>query len=439
MTLQRRVLGYLALAATASCALTVTVAVVLVKHRISSQRMATLETQAGILALAGGAPGALSAGQHVYRVGTGRPHRVRPAARAAVLAAIPSGPDAHGTTTVAGRTVLYVARGTPAGRIVLIRPAGLAFSEWRPFLVSLVLAGLGSAVLAALLAYLLARRLTRPIGELADATRRLAAGEPGVAVPIGGDKELAELGRAFNEMSSDLERANETQRRFLESVSHELKTPLTSIHGYAEALREGAVSPAEGGRVIGAESERLQRLVFDLLDLARLRRAGFSVARDPVELSALAAQAVARHGPRAAEIGVELSSTGAPEAWVVGDAGRILQAVSNLIENALRLTPAGGRVTVITGPGELSVSDTGPGLAPDDIPHAFERFYLHDRYRSDRADGSGLGLAIVHELVGALGGTVQASSPDGSGAQFTLRLAAAGAPEPAASSRDGPL
>jgi signal transduction histidine kinase len=439
MTLQRRVLGYLALAATASCALTVAVAVVLVKHRISSQRIATLETQAGILALAGGVPGALSAGQHVYRVGTGRPHRVRPAARAAVLTAIPSSPDAQGTTTVAGRTVLYVARGTPAGRIVLIRPAGLAFSEWRPFLVSLVLAGLGGAVLAALLAYLLARRLTRPIGELANATRRLAAGEPGVAVPIEGDKELAELGRAFNEMSSDLERANETQRRFLESVSHELKTPLTSIHGYAEALREGAVSPAEGGRVIGAESERLQRLVFDLLDLARLRRAGFSVARDPVELSGLAAQAVARHGPRAAEIGVELSSTGAGEAWVVGDGGRILQAVSNLIENALRLTPAGGRVTVITGPGELSVRDTGPGLAPDDIPHAFERFYLHDRYRSDRADGSGLGLAIVHELVDAMGGTVQAASLDGSGAQFTLRLAAAGAPEPAASGRDGPL
>jgi len=439
VTLQRRVLGYLALAATASCALTVAVAVVLVKHRIASQRMVTLETQAGVLALVGGAPGALNAGQHVYRVGTAGPHRVRPAAQAAVLAAIPSSGDAQGTEAVAGRRLLYVARRTEAGRIVLIRPAGLAFSEWRPFLVSLVLAGLGGAALAALLAYLLARRLTRPIGELADATRRLAAGEPGVAVPVQGDREIAELGRAFNEMSSHLENANESQRRFLESVSHELKTPLTSIHGYAEALREGAVSPAEGGRVIGAESRRLQRLVFDLLDLARLRRAGFSVGRDPVELTGLAAQAVARHQPRAAEIGVELSSTGAGEAWVVGDAGRILQAVSNLIENALRLTPAGGRVTVITRPGELSVTDTGPGPAPDDIQHAFERFYLHDRYRSARADGSGLGLAIVHDLVSAMGGTVQASSPDGSGATFTLRLAVAGAPEPAASGRDGAL
>jgi two-component system sensor histidine kinase BaeS len=438
VSLQRRVFGYLALAAIASCALTVAVAVLLVRHRIANQRLATLESQAGVLALAGGAPGALSAGQHVYRVGTGRPRGIRPAAQAAVLAVIPAG-SAQGTASAAGRKLLYVARRTAVGRIVLIRSAKLAFAEWRPFLVSLVLAGLGGAALAALLAYLLAQRLTRPIGELAGATRRLAAGEPGVAVPVRGDRELAELGRAFNEMSSDLQRANEAQRGFLESVSHELKTPLTSIHGYAEALREGAVSPAEGGRVIGAESERLERLVFDLLDLARLGRSGFSVARDPVELAGLAAQAVARHQPRAAEIGVELTSSGGPETWVLGDAGRILQAASNLIENALRLTPAGGRVTVSTGPGELSVTDTGPGLAPDDIPHAFERFYLHDRYRSARADGSGLGLAIVHELMSAMGGTVQASSPDGSGAQFRLRLAMVGAPERAASGRDRSL
>lgn len=438
MSLQRRVLGYLALAAIASCALTVAVAVVLVRHRIANQRMATLESQAGVLALAGGAPGALSAGQHVYRVGTGRPRRIRPAAAAAILAVIPAG-SAEGTASAAGRQLLYVARRTAVGRIVLIRPAKLAFAEWRPFLVSLALAGLGGAALAALLAYLLARRLTRPIGELASATRRLAAGEPGVAVPVHGEDELAGLGRAFNEMSRDLERANETQRRFLESVSHELKTPLTAIHGYAEALREGAVSSDEGGRVISAESDRLERLVSDLLDLARLRRAGFSVAREPVELSALAAQALARHLPQAAEVGIELTSTAQSDAWVLGDAGRILQVASNLIENALRLTPSGGRITVATGPGELSVTDTGPGLAPEDLARAFERFYLHDRYRSERAVGSGLGLAIVHELASAMSGSVQASSPDASGAHFTLRLAVAARAPETASGRDRAL
>src|ERR1019366_6776195 len=141
---------------------------------------------------------------------------------------------------------------------------------------SRVLAGLGGAVLAVVLSLLLARRLTRPIDELALATRRVAAGETRVEVPIRGTGELAALGQPFNEMAAELERANQSQRRFLESVSHELKTPLTSIRGYAEALDEGAVSPAQAGSVIGAEAGRLERLVLDLLELARFGREGFT-------------------------------------------------------------------------------------------------------------------------------------------------------------------
>jgi two-component system OmpR family sensor kinase len=422
MTLQRRVLGYLALAAIASCALTVGVATLLVRHRISAQRLSSLVAQADVLALVGGAPGALSAGEHVYGIGAAGPRRLGPVQRAAVLAAIPPAGDAQGTITVAGRPRLYVVRTTASGRIVLVRPAGLAFAEWRPFLGSLVLAGLGGAALALALSYLLARRLTRPIGELAHATRRVASGEPGVAVPIRGEDELAELGHAFNDMSSALGRANESQRHFLESVSHELKTPLTSIRGYAEALHEGAVSPSEGGRVIAAESDRLERLVFDLLDLARLGRAGFAVAGEPVDLTWVAAQAVERHLPRARDIGVTLTSSGSPDASALGDEDRLLQVTSNLIENALRLTPPGGSVTVQARTGQITVSDTGPGLAGQDIPHAFERFYLYDRYRSERAVGSGLGLAIVKELIGAMGGTVTAASPATGGAQFTFTL-----------------
>ena len=422
MTLQRRVLGYLALAAVASCALTFGVAVVLVRHKISAQRLSTLESQANVLAVVGGAPGALSAGDHVYRVGTGTPKRVRPRVRDVVLAAIPATGNADGTITAAGRSLLYAARTTGAGRIVLIRSARLAFAEWRPFLVSLALAGLGGALLAVVLSYLLARRLTRPIGALAAATRRLASGESGVEVPVQGEDELAGLGRSFNEMSVELGLARESQRAFLESVSHELKTPLTSIRGYAEALDEGAVAPAEAGRVIGAESDRLERLVFDLLDLARLGRAGFAVRREPVDLVAVSRAAVGRHLPRARELGVSLSCSSTAEngAWGVGDEDRLLQATSNLIENALRLTPSGGSVTVSARAGRIAVRDTGPGLAEDDLPRAFERFYLYDRYRSERAVGSGLGLAIVQELTAAMGGGVQAASLPGGGAEFTL-------------------
>ncbi|MBV8998885.1 MAG: HAMP domain-containing histidine kinase [Solirubrobacterales bacterium] len=427
MTLQRRVLGYLAVAAIASCALTVAVGVVLVRHRLSAQRMTVLETQANTVAGVGGAPGALAPGQHVYRVGSGGARLVRPAVAAGVLAEIPGTGAAQGTITVRGRGLLYAARPTATGRIVLVRPAAFTFGEWRPFLASLILAGAGGALLALVLSYVLARRLTRPIGELGAATGRLASGERGVAVPVHGEDELAELGRAFNEMAGELERARESQRTFLESVSHELKTPLTSIRGYAEALEDGAVRPSEGAPVIAAEADRLERLVADLLDLARLGRSGFSVAREPLDLSAVAEQAVARHLPRAREMSVDLSlatTDGRPRA--VGDAGRVLQVSSNLIENALRLTPAGGKVTVLVGEGRISVKDTGPGLADEDLPRAFERFYLHRRYSGERGVGSGLGLAIVKELVDAMGGSVEASATPGGGAELIVHLPTSG-------------
>lgn len=416
-TVRGRVLAYLALASIASCALTVTVGVLLVRHRVSAQRMAALESQANTLAANSAASGDL-----VYRVTNAHTRRLGPLASVVVLAAIPAAANGQGTATVDGHSILYAARPSAAGRVVLIRAAGLAFAEWRPFLGSLILAGLGGALLAAVLAFVLARRLTRPIGDLAAATRRLAAGEREVAVPVTGDDELADLGRAFNDMSAELARARESQRSFLESVSHELKTPLTSIRGYGEALEEGAVAPEQGGRVIVSEADRLERLVVDLLDLARFGRAGFSVAHEPVDLSAIAAQAVQRHLPKARELSVALSDASANGATAVGDPGRILQATSNLIENALRLTPPGGSVTVEARSGRISVRDTGPGLAADDIPHAFERFYLYDRYRSERPVGSGLGLAIVKELAAAMNGSVEASDTGGQGAEFVVRL-----------------
>jgi signal transduction histidine kinase len=348
-----------------------------------------------------------------------------------VLDAVPGDGDGQGTIQVDHVTLLYVARETAVGRIVLVRRAALEFAEWRPFLEALLLAGIGGAVLATLLSFLLARRLTRPIGALARATGRLAAGESEVTVPVTGSDELADLGRSFNLMSTQLAQARDGQRLFLESVSHELKTPLTSVRGYAEALQEGAVDAQDAGHVIAAEGERLERLVSDLMDLARLERAGFAVDREPVDLGAVAAQAITRHRVLAGELQVTLDAAHGGPAWGTGDAGRLLQATSNLIENALRLTPVGGAVLVHVAPGQISVCDTGPGLAPADAAHAFERFYLYERYRTDpdRAVGSGLGLAIVSELVGAMGGWVSAVNRPGGGACFEIMLAAVSAPE----------
>ena len=422
MTLRRRVLGYMALATIASCALTVVVAVVLVRHQVASRRLANMEDQAQVLSLAGVGRGARRAGGRVYRVGSGRPRRVSAPVAASVLSYLPATGDAQGRIDVSGTSLLFVARQGVGGRIVLIRSARLAFAEWRSLLWSVVLAGLGGALLAALLSVLLARRLTRPIAALSQATGRLAEGATGVAVPVDGTDELAQLGRSFNAMSTELERSRESQRQFLESASHELKTPLTSIVGYADALQDGAVAPAQGAEVIGEEARRLQRLVQDLLELARVGRADFAVERDPVDLAAVVAAAVDRHRSRADELGVTLSADAADHADGIGDADRLLQATSNLIENALRITPTGGRVTARANAGRITVSDTGPGLRDEELPRAFERFYLYERYRTRRAGGSGLGLAIVSELLAAMGGSASAAHRDGGGTEFALTV-----------------
>jgi two-component system sensor histidine kinase BaeS len=224
-------------------------------------------------------------------------------------------------------------------------------------------------------------------------------------------------------MAGELGRARAGQRRFLESVSHELRTPLTAIRGWGEGLVEGVVSPPQAGQVITDEARRLERLVGDLVELGRFGREGFAVLREPVDLAVVARDAIARHSPRAAELGIVLTAENtASPAMAIGDPDRLLQITGNLIENALRLTPPGGRITVTAGPGRLTVSDTGPGLDGQDSDRAFERFYLSERYRSERAVGSGLGLAIVRELSERMGGAAHAGAAPGGGAQFTVTL-----------------
>src|SRR5207245_11001588 len=156
------------------------------------------------------------------------------------------------------------------------------------------------------------------------------------------------------------------------------RKPVTAVRGCAEGLADGAFGAEEAARTIGLEAGRLERLVRDLLDLARMNRAEFSVRSEPVDLAEIAREAVSRHGAAAGEFGVELHAAGA-ETWVEADHDRLLQVASNLVENALRETPAGGAVTVTAEPGLLVVADTGPGIAADDVAHAFERFYLYDK------------------------------------------------------------
>jgi two-component system sensor histidine kinase BaeS len=330
--------------------------------------------------------------------------------------------SSDGETTYKGERQLYSYRTIPQRGLIFLRPSSVKSSAWRPFLVDLLIAALAGAGIAAVLSFLLARSIVRPLERVAAATRALASDERHERLDVEGTIELASLAEAFNQMAEQLAASRDAERAFLLSVSHELKTPLTAIRGYAEGLAEGAFEPGEAARVIATESGRLERLVRDLLDLARMNRAEFSVQSEPVDLAEIAREAARRHEPTARGLGVDLRVV-ADEAWVAGDGDRILQIASNLVENALRATPAGGSVTVEVGGARLMVSDTGPGIPAEDLPHAFERFYLYDKIGRDRLIGSGLGLAIVRQLATAMGGTVEARSSD-AGTTFTVTLRA---------------
>jgi two-component system sensor histidine kinase BaeS len=345
--------------------------------------------------------------------------RVIVAPRSQLSAYVPDvNASSDGTTTYRGTSELYSYRTLPSRGMLVLAPNS-GSTAWHPFLRDLLLSALAGVAFAALLSLIVARSITRPIRRVAAATRAVAAEETHDPLPETGTVELAALARAFNEMAEELRESRDAERAFLLSVSHELKTPLTAIRGYAEGLSDGAFEPDEAAPTIALEAGRLERLVRDLLDLARMHRSEFAVRREPVDLLDVAREAVSRHELAAQEFGVELDEEG-EDHWVEADHDRLLQIASNLVENALRETPPGGSVTVRVAPGALSVADTGPGIAAADHEHAFDRFYLYDKFGKDRPVGSGLGLAIVRQLATAMGGTVRVESAPGEGATFSV-------------------
>ncbi len=325
----------------------------------------------------------------------------------------------QGTMDYDGETYYFAARTGNPGTLILLRHQRSLLSG---YVWGLLIAAAAGGLLAALAAFLLARRIARPVDRVSAAARSLMHGTHPAPVPIEGAAEIATLAAAFNELAAQLRRAQEAERNFLLSVSHELKTPLTAIRGYAEAVGDGAVDPREAAATVASEARRLERLVRDLLDLARMNRTDFSVHNSEIDLSEVAEDAVRRYEGQAESFGVELHAVVAGAAPAIADADRVLQVVSNLVENALRLTPPGGEVRVVAAPGVLRVEDTGPGLAEADTERAFERFYLHERYGLERKVGTGLGLAIVKELTLAMGGDVDVESRPGKLTVFTVRL-----------------
>jgi two-component system sensor histidine kinase BaeS len=328
----------------------------------------------------------------------------------------------QGTMNFGGIPYYFAARLGNPGTLILLRPRSTAGSLLSPYVWGLVVAAAAGGLLAALAAFLLARRISRPVDRISAAARSLTRGTHPEPVPVEGAAEIATLAVAFNDLAAQLRRAQEAERNFLLSVSHELKTPLTAIRGYAEAVEDGAVDPREAAATVASEAWRLERLVHDLLDLARMHRTDFSVHNTEIDLAEVAEDGVRRYQQQAESFGVALHAVADAPAPAIGDADRVLQVVSNLVENALRLTPPGGEVRVVAAPGVLRVEDTGPGLAETDTERAFERFYLHERYGVERRVGTGLGLAIVKELTLAMGGSVDVESRPGRLTVFTVRL-----------------
>lgn len=330
---------------------------------------------------------------------------------------------------------LAVARSVPLdqvdGDIVVVAARRTPVVEWgnqvRTVLIGLFVAGIVAAVAARLLSGWVASR----VDPLASGAGRLREGDLTARVPVDGSDELTSVAVSFNEMAEALEQSKERERQFLLSVGHDLRTPLTTIGGYVEALEEGVDDPQEIVRiatVMGAEHRRLRRLIEDVMVLARLDSAEFGVLAEPVDVAAHVGEVVSRYSASALASGIALEADLEPTGARSIDPDRVAQILSNLIENALRYTPVDGSVVVRLEAGsegvDIEVRDTGPGIEAEDLPHIFERFYVARNYRGVRPEGSGLGLSIVERLVTTMGGTVSANSQIGTGTAFLVQLPA---------------
>jgi signal transduction histidine kinase len=327
-----------------------------------------------------------------------------------------------------GTRYLVEARPAPVGGFALVRTADtgpLGSGVVRRNLTIALIVGVAVAVAVGLV---VGQLLARPLRRTAAAARTLRSGRRDVRVPVGGPAEVSDVAGAVNELADALAHSEERQRRFLLSVSHELRTPLTAVRGFAESLADGVVTgedAAGAGRVIVREADRLDRLVGDLMELARLEADDFRLDPVPVDLAALVADAAPVWAARCAEAAIRFTAHPGPSTPVRADPRRLRQVLDALAENALRVTPRDAPLVVATGGGPaaswLQVRDGGPGLAPEDYPVVFERGVLHDRYRGRRPVGSGgVGLALVHGLVTRMGGTIRADPAPEGGACFTV-------------------
>lgn len=291
----------------------------------------------------------------------------------------------------------------------------------------LLAAAAGVAGVAILCTALLSHRVLLPIGRLTAAAQRLGRGDLSGRVPVEGNDELAELGRSFNQMADSLQRGEERQRRLVADVAHELRSPLANLRGYLEALKDGVIAPdPELFASLHEEAVLQQRIVDDLQELALAEAGTLAYHRVGVDLAELLETCRTAHLALAEAAGVTLRVVAEP-VMVHADPDRLRQVVGNLITNALRATPVGGNVTLHatragTTDALVRVVDDGSGIAPEALPHVFDRFWRADSARGRGTGGSGLGLAITQQIVTDHRGTISVTSELGAGTTFSIAL-----------------
>jgi two-component system OmpR family sensor kinase len=303
------------------------------------------------------------------------------------------------------------------------------------------LTGMVALLVSIGVAVIIARSIARPLQRVTDATEEIARGHYEQQLQITSPDEIRRLATSFNAMALEVRASRQAQRDFVANVSHDLKTPLTSIQGFSQAILDGTAADDESRRraaqVIHEEADRMARLVDGLLDLARIEAGQVVMASEPVELSLLLRDCADKMALRAQQVDVQLEVQAEGDVVVAGDRDRLAQVLDNLLDNALSHTPSGGRITLAARAlpeeagrrgerppffAEITVSDTGEGIPPEDLSRIFERFYRGDKSRGKTRRGAGLGLAIVREIIHAHGGQIKAESVVGLGTKFSIIL-----------------
>jgi two-component system OmpR family sensor kinase len=334
-------------------------------------------------------------------------------------------PRANKTYVAVARPLKLEKKGPAFGDLIVAKPKTELTQQLVPLLERLALASLGGILVAGLLGWYLSRRITRPVLALSRATDEIARGSYDVDLPpVRGGDEIGHLADSFRQMAARLSDAERQERNFLMSVSHELRTPLTAIRGHVDALREGVAEDPEARaaslEVIAREGARLERLVGDVLDLAKLEAHRFTVHSEEVDMERLCDQAYNAFGEEARRRSIDYAKRFEAQPTILSDGDRVLQIISNLLSNAFRWTPDGGRVqlelSASNGRVSVAVDDNGPGVAIAEQERIFRPFWSRDD------SGTGLGLAIAHELAAALGGSIALDSRPGEGSRFELVL-----------------